>query len=365
MPDTAFASLPLWPEALAALAAAGIEHPTPVQAAGIPQICAGEDTVMHSGTGTGKTLAYLLPVLHLLEANPTYRAAVFAPGAELAMQTYRIALDCKPGALPIAAAISTSNRKRQKKRVTKSTRLIIGTTDRLVTLFRGGKLKGVRVMVFDELDPILASKEAGFLGELLSRSEPVVQKIVASATLGKRSEAFLTRFFASVSRIVPEDNPLVNQIRHGRVNVGPRAKEVVLARFIDTHKCRPAIVFVSDPTQQRHLLRYLSAHGHRVASVGRDGSKQQRKEGLAAFREGRARVLLTTDAIARGLDVPEVPWVLHYDVPAVPESYVHRAGRTGRAGKEGWSVLFVDPASTGRVRHLERALGMSLPPFPR
>ncbi len=351
----------LWPEAVAALEQAGIHTPTPVQQQAIPAIRTGADVVAHSGTGTGKTLAYLLPVLQSLRDTPGQRAAVFTPGAELAMQTLGIARSLMPD-LQSAAAITATNRRRQKKRVLKSTRLVVGTTDRLVELFREGKLKGVTLMVFDELDPILASREAPFLDSLLSRSEPQVQKIVVSATLGRRADAFLQRFLPTAVRVTPQEAPFVDRIEHAYVRVRG-AKEVALARFIDAQRCKPAIVFVSDPGQQQHLFHYLRQHGHRPASVGRDRSKRQRQQAIVAFREGDARLLLTSDAIARGLDFPAVPWVLHYDVPRSPEAYVHRAGRTGRAGREGRSVLFVESSALGALRRLERGLELSIPAF--
>jgi len=342
-----------------ALAAEGITAPNELQVAAYPDILAGRHVVMHAGTGTGKTLAYLFPVLQQLRDTPDLRALVLAPGTELVMQTLRVARSAAPADLPLAAAASTTNKKRQKKRVVNSTRLIHGTPDRIAELFEKKKLKGVRLLVLDELDPLLASPAAAFLERWLVRSEPKVQVVVASATLGPRSEAFLARFVPDAIRIRPDARPLTQSITHRLVRVGRQAKDIALARFVQENKCRRAIVFVSEPRVQAHLLRYLEEHGHRAVSVHRTGSKETRQRGLEAFRRGDVPLLLTTDAIARGLDVPEVDWVLHYDLPTNPEAYIHRAGRTARAGREGTSVLFAEDTARDSVRRMARALGIT------
>lgn len=358
--------LSLEPPTPDALAGWGISEPTPVQAESIGPILAGRNVVMHAGTGTGKTLAYVLPALQLLRREDARRVLIVAPGAELAMQTLRVAVACGGDGLKAAAAISTTSRSRERARLQRSTRLIVGTPDRLGALFTEGKLKGVGLLVLDELDPILATPSAAFLPELLRRADPPMQVVVASATLGERSERFIAEQLGDAcARVRPAADPQVDAIRHHVVRVPPgQARDVALARFIEANRCRRAIVFASDPRHQRHLAAYLGEHRIPTAIVSRDGTKEQRQRGLEAFRAGAVRALLTTDAIARGLDLPEVAWVLHYDVPASGPAYVHRAGRTGRAGREGASVLFVESSDRGALRHLERDLGRSFTPFP-
>ena len=342
----------------AALAADGIERPSPVQRDTIGAALAGEHVLMHSGTGTGKTLAYLLPVLQRLREHEG-RAVIFAPGAELVMQTMRVIRAYKDADLTVAAAVSTSSRRRQRKRVQQSTRLIVGTPDRLLTMFRGGKLKNVRIVVLDELEPILESRDAAFLTEVLSRPEPKRQIIVASATLGPRSRAFVSRFMGDGLRVHAEETPLESAITHLVVRVAPtRGKEVALASFIEKNRCKRAIVFAAAPRHHRHLLHFLREHNISAAIVSRERTKNQRQRSLAAFRAGQVQVLLTTDAAVRGIDVPDVPWVLHYDLPRAPQAYVHRAGRTGRAGARGCSVVFADKKTHATLRHLERALSI-------
>ncbi len=350
----------------AALRAAGVEQPNAAQVAAIPAILAGANVLVCSGTGTGKTLAYALPVLQRLVADPTLRAVVFTPGAELAMQCLSVFDALKPADLSSGAAVSTTSHRRQRARVQRSTRLVVGTADRLLELFRAGHLKGVRLIVLDEIEAILRARDVVFLYELLSRSTPVVQLVVATATLGPESRVFVERFLGPDRvDVVPAEQPLVDVIAHHVVRV-PRAAapDVTLLRFVQEQRCKQAIVFVSDPRLQAHLYYFLEEHGVPTVTVSEDRTKAQRQRGLDAFRDGRARLLLTTDYTARGLDVRGVAWVLHYDVPRTPEAYVHRAGRTGRAGEPGSSVLFVDDASRGAAKWLERALGIEFTPIP-
>ena len=359
-----FAGVELTERVIAALAADRITAPTAVQAAAIPAILAGEPTLMRASTGSGKTLAYLLPILQRLRAPDGRRAVVFAPGTELAMQTLRVANAYKADEVTTGSAVATTSIRRQRERVTRSTRLIVGTPDRLLDLFASGNLKGVHTIVLDELEPILTGPDTETLFELLSRSEPRVQLIVASATLGPRSVAFLERFMPACVRVEPPESALTDDIRHHfiRVPMG-RSRDVVLARFLQDNRCRRAIVFVSDPAVASHLYFFLREHGLDPVTVSHDRSKRDRREGLDAFRDGRARVLIVSDAVARGLDVPGVEWVLHYDLPRSAQVYVHRAGRTGRAGAKGCSVALVDERAWSALQAIGKALGLRFLPW--
>ncbi len=351
----------------AAMVADGITAPMPVQAQAISAILDGKNVLLHAGTGTGKTLAYLLPVLQQLRTVDKLRAAVFSPGAELAMQTLRVAKAYKDEDLATAAAIATSSHRRQKKRVVKSTRLVVGTPARLLDLFRGGKMKGVRIIVLDEIEPILGSKDADFLTQLLSRSEPKVQLIVATATMGRRADQFVARFMGEdYVRVEPKETPLTQAIDHRVVAVDHvRHMEAALVRFIEENQCKRGIVFVSNPAKLSFLYHYLQERGLSPVSVSRERGKQNRQRALKAFRNEKARFLLTTDALARGLDVPDVPWVMHMDLPQSVQAYVHRAGRTGRAGKQGVSVVFADRNTKRQLKKLSHTLEIEFTPVTR
>lgn len=347
------------------LASAGITAATPVQTAAIAPILAGRSTLLQASTGTGKTLAYLLPILQRLRDPEAGRAVVIAPGVELALQTLRVAEAFRDPSVSVARAVATTNSRRERDQLQRSTRLVVGTPARILELFREGKLKGTRILVLDEPEPILAAAGAAeALDAWLARSEPKLQLVVASATLGPRSRALVDRHLgADAVRAVPTEAALPDTVSHQVVRVPPGvAPDLVVARFLQEQRCRRAIVFAADPGRASHLFHFLSDHGHRPVTVTAERGKAERRAGLEAFHDGRARVLILSDGTGRGLDVPGVAWVLHLDVPADPQVYAQRAGRTGRAGASGTSVVFAPDDARGRLRRIAEALGVTFAP---
>ena len=362
-----FESLPgfiLTPEIERAFSKDGITAPTEAQRAAFEPILAGKHVVLDSGTGTGKTLAYLLPLLQRLTDESAGRAVCLAPAAELAVQTLRVATNYKSDELNAGALVGGGNQKKQKDRVQKSTRLIVGTPGRVLEVVRERKLKGVKTFVLDEPEPILSSKEGRFLLEVLSRP-PRPQLIVVGATFGKNSAELIERFMGeSVVRAKTEENPLVGRIKHSSIrvrNAGDR--DLQLARFLEQEKADRAIVYINQSHLIRHLYRYLTDSGVPTVSLSQDRTKQQCKQALQTFSEGEAQVLLTTDRAATGLDIPNVPWVMHYELPRSIQAYVHRAGRTARAGNVGRSIALVANEDRTMIKRLERELSISFEEF--
>jgi superfamily II DNA/RNA helicase len=346
---------------LAAFEADGITEPTAVQLAAIGPILAGQHVIIHSGTGTGKTLAYLLPILQRLRALDSGRSLIFAPATELALQTLRVADRYKQPTIQSGALVATANPRKQKAKVQQSTRLIVGTPGRILALFAERKLKGVTTIVLDEPDPILASKGADYLREILSRPEPKVQLIFAAATLGANAKRLAEDFMGEVrvQTQVTESDPLASHITHQYLHVRTEStKDIQLAHFIEEAKCKRAIVFVNQPNLIRHLFRFLGERNLKAVSLSSDRSKLDRQNALRAFRASEARVLITTDPAMTGIDVPDVEWVLHYELPSSALAYVHRAGRTGRAGKSGHSVVLVTREDRPMQERIEKELGL-------
>ena len=346
-----------------AMAADGITTPTKVQKLSFADIVAGQHVVLHSGTGTGKTLAYLLPVLQQLrEADG--RAVVIAPGVELAMQTMRVANAYKDPEMKAAAAVATSNKKRQNKRIQQSTRLVVGTTDRIAELLSGGKLKGTKILVLDELDHLLNARGFDAVVTLLSRFASDLQVIIASASLSDRSQSFIDQFVSQAVVVRDADSPANTAISHYTVRVSGRLdKNLAVVRFVQQNPGQ-TIIFAADMNHQSRLFHELTDHNIATVTVSRQRNKQQRQAGIQAFRAGKARVLLTDDATGRGLDIPKIAFVLHHDVPRSLAAYLHRAGRTGRAGHTGRSVLFVEDASRNSLRRIAAELQAPITPFP-
>jgi len=288
---------------------------------------------------------------------------VIAPGVELAMQTMRVANAYKDPELKSAAAVATTNKKRQNKRIQRSTRLVVGTTDRIAELFSSGKLKGTRIVVFDEIDSILSARGFDTILSLLSRADSELQVVVASATLSERSQSFIDRYMPQALVVQNVETPTTETISHHTVRVAGRlSKEMTIVRFVQQNPGQ-VIIFSGQMNQQSRLFHELTGNNISTVTVSRQRNKQQRQAGIQSFRAGKARVLLTDDATGQGLDIPRVAFVLHQDVPRSLAVYVHRAGRTGRAGHQGRSVLFVEDSARGALRHIAAGIQAPITPF--
>ena len=365
-----FASIPgleLTEMISSALTKDGITVPTEAQQLAFAPILQGRNSVIESGTGTGKTLAYLLPILQKLRHDPQSRAVCFAPATELAVQTLRVCERYKDPAIATAALVAMGNQRAQAIRLQKSTRIIVGTVARILEMYQRRKLKGVNIVVLDEPEPLLASRESDYLREVLSRPDPKLQLVLVGATFGANSERFISDIMGSeVVRTVAKSDPLRNLIAHQSIRArNDGEKDHLLARFIEQQRCARAIVFVNQPNLVRHLFRYLNEQNIPTASLSHERSKLQCEQAIREFAIGKVTVLLTTDRAATGLDVPGVDWVLHFELPNSAKAYVHRAGRTGRAGRAGSSVIFFSAAEIAALRKLENGLGLTFSPSER
>jgi superfamily II DNA/RNA helicase len=351
------------PELERAFAEDGIVQPSEPQLAAFSPILEGRHVVIDAATGTGKTLAYLLPLLQRLHGDPQLKVVCLAPAAELAVQTLRVAERYKPPGLECAALVSGGNFKKQQEKLQKSTRLVVGTVGRVLELIIERKLRGVTTFVLDEPEPILTNQEAGFLREVLSRP-PRPQIVMAGATFGQNSEELIARLMGeNLVRAVAVDSPLHTRIRHGVIGVRDAGdRDLQLERFLEREKVTRAVVYVNQSHLIRHVYRLLEDAGMRVVSLSQDRTKEQCKLALREFSGGQANVLVTTDRAAQGMDVRDVEVVVHYEMPRSEQAYVHRAGRSGRAGKEGSSVVLVSDDERGFLRRLEKGLGLTFEP---
>ena len=342
------------------LATDGISKPSEVQRAAIPLILAGQSVVVQSATGTGKTLAYLLPVLQNLLDHEQSRAVVFTPATELAMQIMRSAEKYKDPGIATGALVASGSLRYQKSRVTKSTRLMVGTPGRILEQYAARKMKRVTTVVLDEPEPILAGKDGEYLLEVLSRPDPKIQLILVGATLGPQAEELSRKFMGeTLARTQTQDAPLITHIEHSLEIVGSAAAaDTFLAQYIKKHKCGRALVFVNQANLIRHLYRFLQKYDLNPVTLSPDRSKQQRQQAIASFRKEENSVLIATDASAMGLDLPDLEWVLHFELPPSAEAYLHRAGRTGRAGNRGHSVVFVSAAKRYQAERHAKELGI-------
>ena len=363
--DGGFAALGLDPRVASALAKLGYEEPTPVQRAAIPPLLAGRDVLAMAATGTGKTAAFALPLLSRLTPDTNARtrtaALILVPTRELAMQVaeavHRYGKPMGIMALPVYGGASMENQIRALKR---GVDVVIATPGRALDLIRRNalNLSGVRSVVLDEADEMLDMGFAEDLEAILEAVPKERQTALFSATLPPRIASIARRQLKdpvtiTIDReVVPDGEAArVRQVAY----MVPRAhKMAALARVLDLEHPTSAIVFCRTRTEVDELSETLAARGMRADALHGGLSQDQRDRVMQKFRSKKTDLLIATDVAARGLDVKHVSHVVNFDVPADAEAYVHRIGRTGRAGREGVAITFAEPREHRLLRNIER-----------
>jgi ATP-dependent RNA helicase RhlE len=363
-----FSQLGLAPAQVNTCESLGYKIPTPIQRQAIPVVLSGRDVIGCAETGTGKTAAFLLPVIQRLSENsrPGVRVLVLAPTRELALQIdqhYTALNQAKNNRSVIA--IGGANIRTQLTQLRRGATVLIATPGRLLDLIERGavRLSTVEVLVLDEADRML---DMGFwpaIRRVLSLLPAKRQTLLFSATMSPSIE--------QLARTATKDPELVEVSTRGRAatlveqiayQVSSESKMTLLLELLEKEPERFERVLIFTRTRRgaERLSHVLQARDHRVKRIHADRTQSQREEALRAFGEGRARVLVATDIAARGLDIDAVSHVINYDVPAAPEDYVHRVGRTGRAGSHGQAISIVAPADESALRAIERLTGQTI-----
>ena len=363
-----FSTLGLAPAQVSACESLGYKTPTPIQHKAIPVVLTGRDVIGCAETGTGKTAAYLLPIIQRLSGSmrPGLRVLVLAPTRELALQiheNYAALNQAKTNRSVIA--IGGANIRTQLTQLRRSPAVLIATPGRLLDLIerRAVNLSTIEVLVLDEADRML---DMGFwpaIRQVLSLLPAKRQTLLFSATMSSSIEQ-LARSTTKNPELIEVSTrgraaKLVEQIAY---HVPAESKMALLLQLLEKEPARFERVLIFTRTRRgaERLSHVLGSRDHRVKRIHADRSQSQREEALRAFSEGRARVLVATDIAARGLDIDAVSHVINYDVPAAPEDYVHRVGRTGRAGSHGQAISMVAPADESALRAIERLTGQAI-----
>jgi ATP-dependent RNA helicase RhlE len=362
-----FASLHLHADLLKGIRELGFVRPTPIQAEAIPPALAGRDLLACAQTGSGKTAAFLLPIMHRLIGQPrrTTRALILTPTRELAAQIADD-LDALAVHTPLtgAAVYGGVGMGPQEHAFRSGVDVIIATPGRLLDHFRApyAKLAALEVLVLDEADRML---DMGFLPDIrrvLRHLPPRRQTLFFSATMPPP--------IATLAGEMLKNPVTISLQRQAAPAVGitqavyPVAQDLKPALFLELIKrdlVREALVFTRTKHRANRLAEYLVKHRVNAARIHGNRSQAQRTEALAGFKSGKYRVLVATDIAARGIDVEALSHVVNFDVPAVPEDYIHRVGRTGRAELTGDAFTFVAPDEEPDLRAIERAVKRSLP----
>ncbi|HYN92712.1 MAG TPA: DEAD/DEAH box helicase [Pilimelia sp.] len=367
---TGFADLPLRPELLRALADLGYEEPTPIQQEAIPPLLAGRDVLGQAATGTGKTAAFALPVLHRVAgggADGGPAALVLVPTRELAMQVsqafHRYGRDLGVRVLPIYGGQPIG---RQLEALERGVDVVVATPGRALDHIGRGTLAlaGVRTVVLDEADEMLDMGFAEDIDAILDETAEQRQTVLFSATMPARIDAIARRHLRDPVRIqmgrpavAPDEAPLVRQVAY---LVARAHKAAALGRLLDVEAPAAAIVFCRTREEVDQLTESLNGRGHRAEALHGGMSQEHRDRVVRRLRAGTADLLIATDVAARGLDIDRLTHVFNYNLPAAADAYVHRIGRVGRAGREGAAITLAEPREHRMLKTIERATGQRI-----
>ena len=366
-----FEELNLAPAIVQAVHEQGYTTPTPIQEQAIPAVLAGHDLLAGAQTGTGKTAAFSLPILHRLTQGGTQkpaggiRALILSPTRELAAQIEdNLRSYAQP--LPVKSTVIFGGvgMKPQIDRIRKGIDILVATPGRLLDLQQQGllDLSHVEVLVLDEADRML---DMGFIHD--------VKKILALVPKDKQSLLFSATFSDDIRELagtllknpqsiqVTPRNTTVQRITQIIHPVGRRKKKEALLHIIQEHNWSQVLVFTRTKFGANHVAEYLTKHGVTAMALHGNKSQSARTQALAGFKTGELRALVATDIAARGIDIDELPHVVNYEIPNVPEDYVHRIGRTGRAGREGHAVSLVCLDEEGFMMEIERFTKQEIP----
>ncbi len=351
----------LKPEILKAIQEMGFETPTPIQEKMIPNILnSQEDVVALAQTGTGKTAAFGLPLVHLIDAESnTIQCLVLCPTRELCLQITNDLENFSKhvNRLKVVAVYGGASIENQITALKKGCQLVVGTPGRVHDLIRRGKLKinKIKWLVLDEADEMLSMGFKDELDAILEQAPYDRQTLLFSATMPDDIVATYTRNPTEVS--VGKRNAGAENINHIYYVVHAKDRYLALKRIADIHPDIYGIVFCRTRQETKEIAEKLIADGYNADALHGDLSQAQRDQVMNRFRMNALQILVATDVAARGLDVNDLTHVINYNLPDDPEVYIHRSGRTGRAGRKGTSISIIHMRETGKIRDVEKKSG--------
>lgn len=368
-PELRFSDLALAPPLLAALDDVGYERPSPIQAQAIPVLLEGRDLLGHAPTGTGKTAAFALPLMSRIDLRrDEVQLLVLAPTRELAIQVaeaFQRYAAHMPGfhVMPIYGGQDYGVQIRQLKR---GVHVVVGTPGRVMDHMRRGTLKlgGLKALVLDEADEML---RMGFIDDVewvLEQLPSQRQIALFSATMPREVERIARQHLREPSEIsIKAKTATAETIRQRYWLVSGMHKLDALTRILEAESFDAMIIFVRTKIATTELAERLKARGYSAEALNGDMQQRQREAMITRLKKGDVDILVATDVAARGLDVDRISHVLNYDIPYDTEAYVHRIGRTGRAGREGDAILFVAPRERRMLKAIERATRQDIAPL--
>ena len=366
---TDFSMFGLKPVLMSGLETQGFKAPTPIQSRAIPVIMDGRDILGLAQTGTGKTLAFGLPIMHALlsagrPAPKTTQALILAPTRELVTQiATTLEGFARKTPLKVQSVVGGAGLNPQIQKLAKGCDILVATPGRLLDLLdrRALTLSQTQMLVLDEADQMLDLGFIHALRKIAALLPKERQTMMFSATMNKQMNEIADAYLDRPERIqVAAPGKPAEKIDQSVHFVAQGDKARVLEGYLRDHMDDLAIVFSRTKHGAEKLMKLLNGWGIEAGSIHGNKSQGQRERTLQAFREGRLKVLVATDVAARGIDIPDVRHVYNYELPEVPENYVHRIGRTARAGASGRAIAFCSPAEMGDLRAIERLMKRDL-----
>ena len=369
---TRFDQLGLSEKVLAAVTEMGYEEPSPVQRGAIPAVLEGRDVMAAAQTGTGKTAAFLLPTLDRLGHAAKGQGVlmlVVTPTRELAQQIEACArVICKQTGHRCAVVVGGVGYEPQKAALARGCDVLIATPGRLIDLIDQGaaNLSDVSVLVLDEADRMLDMGFAPAMRRIVSKTPATRQTLLFSATLGDDVLSTTKELVKDPIRVeIAHKGTAAQTIDQYVLGVAEKEKVRILTDVLKREGSKRVIVFCRGKYRADMVCRKLNKAGITAAAIHGNRTQGQRETALRRFADGEADVLVATDVLARGIDIAEVSYVVNLDVPSDAEDYIHRIGRTGRAGQFGWALTFVAEAEYFDLRDIEALMGKLVPDFPR
>lgn len=366
---TEFLQLGLHPSLVQAVNERGYTTPTPIQEQMIPLMLAGHDVIGQAQTGTGKTAAFALPILHNIQPDQKkVRALVVAPTRELALQVSRAMYEYgRIRGSRVLAIYGGVPYNRQINRLRKGVDVVVGTPGRLLDLTKSGalNLSGVQTVVLDEADEMLSMGFVEDIEAILQATPNERQTALFSATMPKEIRRLADKYLNNPKAVTIKAKQLtVDAIEQRYYLTNESDKLAVLTRLFEVEPITSALIFARTRAATGQLASELSVRGYPAEVLNGDLSQDAREQVMKRFRSGQVTVLVATDVAARGLDIDNISHVFNYDLPQDPEIYVHRIGRTGRAGKSGVALTLITPKEQWRLRKIERYTRKTIAPTP-
>ncbi|MFL0353545.1 DEAD/DEAH box helicase [Xanthomarina sp. GH4-25] len=365
-----FNTLGLSEAILKAISKKGYNEPSPIQLKAIPPILQGKDVLASAQTGTGKTAGFTLPLLHILSERETskfrsIRALILTPTRELAAQVYANVKEYSEFTnLRSAVIFGGVNQKPQVATIRQGVDVLVATPGRLIDLQNQGllSLKNVDILVLDEADRML---DMGFLRDIeriMNMMPAKRQNLMFSATFSKDIRKLANGILHHPVQVeATPENSTVDAINQKVYRVASGKKSALIIKLISDGNWKQVLVFTRTKHGANKLCKKMLSAGISAAAIHGNKSQGARTKALAGFKNGSVRVLVATDIAARGLDIPLLPHVVNYELPNISEDYVHRIGRTGRAGASGEAISLVSADETTYLRDIEKLVGMRIP----